>query len=43
MLLFTTAVFSSFINEAGVIRHQDDTIDVNENYDLENLDSPFYF
>jgi hypothetical protein len=42
MLLFTTAVFSSFINEAGVIRHQDDTIDVNENYDLENLDSPFY-
>ena len=34
MLLFTTAIFSSFINEAGIFRHEDIMTDNNDQFDI---------
>jgi len=42
LLLFSTAVFSSFINEAGISRHLDSTQNFDGDFDLDGLESPFY-
>ncbi|MHA2503352.1 MAG: hypothetical protein ACXAE3_10830, partial [Candidatus Kariarchaeaceae archaeon] len=40
--ILLSAVFSSFINEAGLIRQQDDPVDASDDFDLSELSAPFY-